>query len=452
MKILVMYEKTRRNGFYRLVMLMTILMAILTSSDALAEGNKKDALIERMEALERRLERLETGSAIEHRHMMEEMRRHIDTLQRRLEKIDYRTVRLRAIEERTDSFSMGGGLTIFLQGVYGTAGVASGVEGSYSADLFFVAPAGNNGNVYFRANTGQGEGVTTGLPEMFAGPNADLELNRAEVELVEVWYRVEFPLLDRTRRLELVAGKLDPTAFFDTNDVANSETEQFMADMFVNNPAIEFGGDANGYGAGVVADYHCFTGKRFDITTRLGLFEGDGDFRDILDEPFVIWEVDLHSKEEDRGGNYRFYVWLNGMDHRDILDPDRTGLTNKGVGVSIDQMVSEGLNLFLRAGYQRDDVSSFDYTFSFGGELSGTWFLREADALAMAYGLLHTSPALRKSGGADRRFEHHMELYYRYTINDNIALTSDIQYVMNPGGNSRHAPMLLYAMRVQLSF
>ncbi len=428
-----------------------IFLTLLTPLSSWGTEVEKDALLERIRAIEERVQRLEQETAIEHRHMIEEMKRHIDTLQRELERIDYRTVRLKAIEEKIKAFSIGGDLTFFLQGVQGSK-VADGAEGSYSANLFFVAPAGKNGNVYLRGNTGQGEGVTTRLPDMFAGPNADLELNAAEVELVEAWYRVEFPLLDRVRRFELVAGKLDPTAFFDANEIANSETEQFISDIFVNNPAIEFGGDANGYGAGIVAGYRCFAGKRFDITTRMGLFEGDGDFNDMLDEPFVIWEMDVHRKKKGRQGNYRLYVWFNGTDHQDIVNPDRTGLTNNGVGVSLDQMVSEGITLFARTGYQRDDVSSFDYTFSFGGELSGRWFVKEDDTFAIAYGLLHTSPSLRKSGDADREFEHHIELYYRYTVNDNLSITPDIQYVINPGGKSSQGELFLYAMRVQVSF
>lgn len=82
-------------------------------------------------------------------------------------------------------------------------------EASYSGDLFLIVPAGPYGNVYFRGDVG--------------------------------W--TEFPIPDiRDKRLELTIGKMNPTALFDGNTVANSETNQFLADIFVNDLALEFGG------------------------------------------------------------------------------------------------------------------------------------------------------------------------------------------------------------------
>ena len=95
---------------------------------------------------------------------------------------------------------------------------------------------------------GQGNGAPI-VPVTFSGPNADLEFDD------NTFQDSRGVVLDRVRRarysgqkLELTVGKMTPAAIFDTNAVANNELAQFMADIFVNNLAVETGGDENGYG------------------------------------------------------------------------------------------------------------------------------------------------------------------------------------------------------------
>ena len=68
----------------------------------------------------------------------------------------------------------------------------------------------------------------------FSGPNADLEYNDPQFTLAEAFYWTSFPVPDvRDHRLELTIGKIDPSGIFDANEVANSETDQFMADLLL---------------------------------------------------------------------------------------------------------------------------------------------------------------------------------------------------------------------------
>ncbi len=439
----------------RIILIVAVLVSLMCALPVYAQDSDTETLKRRIEELEERTRRLEKDVLKEHTRMLEDMRLHLETLERNLAMVDYRTGRLRAMEERLEAFTIGGDLTMFLQAVADNPAGPDGAEGSYSADLFLMAPAGLYGNVYFRGNIGEGDGIVPSLPAMFSGPNADLEFNQPVFNLVEAWYWTEFPLPDtRDRRLELTIGKIDPTALFDTNRVANSETDQFAANIFVNNIAIDFGGDDNYYGAGLSVAYR-FTSiynKGLKVTGRVGIFEGDGDFKDILDRPFAIAELDVWRPYYGLNGNYRFYIWTNETAHTDPADPSANDLSNRGVGMSIDQEISTDVALFLRYGIQRERAAQFDMSISAGVQILGNSWKRGNDRLGMAYGMTRVSSPYRESTSeVDADYEHHAEVYYKWWANKNLSVTPDIQYVANAGGVSGN-DLFIYGARMQLAF
>src|SRR3972149_11517590 len=216
-----------------------VLVLGLMSSSAFAQDDRP-AINERMERMEKRVEELERVRP-EERGLIEEIKSHVETLEQELTMVDYRTGRIKALQEKVEALSIGGDLTLIVQGI--SAEGVSKADGSYSADLFLIAPVGRYGNLFFRGDIGQGDGISPFMPPTFSGPNAGLEFNQPSFELVEAWYWTEFDIPDiRDKRLEMTVGKMDPTALFDANTAANSEVSQFMADIFVNNLALEFGG------------------------------------------------------------------------------------------------------------------------------------------------------------------------------------------------------------------
>src|SRR3990167_2501656 len=216
---------------------------------------------------------------------------------------------------------------------------------------------------------GGGEGPPPLLPPTFSGPNADLGLNEPKFKLVEAWYWTEFAIPDiRDKRLELTIGKIDPAGLFDANAVANSETSQFIADTFVNNLALEFGGNA---GVSIGYRFTSIYDKGLKVVGRVGMFEGDGDFKDALDRPFLIAELDTWMPFYGLNGNYRIYGWVNNNKHTELLDSTKDNLSNQGFGVSLDQQVSNDVTLFARYGIQDEYVSKIDRVFTAGGHLIG---------------------------------------------------------------------------------
>src|SRR3989338_4759854 len=438
-----------------------LLMSFFSLFSFAAEDNAK-RLEQKLDALEKRTDDMEKEIRQEHKPLLKEISEHITTLEKDLDMVDYRTARIKALSEKVETFSIGGDLSFFLQGIgENSQGYRDKGDASYSADLFLITPAGPYGNVYFRGDIGQGKGIAPYLPPTFSGANADLEFNEPKFELVEAWYWTEFAIPDiRDKRLELTMGKMDPTALFDANAVANSETNQFLADIFVNNLALEFGGDANGYGAGLSTAYR-FTSiydKGLKVVGRVGMFEGDGNFKDVLDSPFFIAELDTWMPFYGLNGNYRIYGWVNNNKHTDILDSSKDNLSNQGFGVSLDQQVSNDVTLFARYGIQDEDVSKFDRVFTAGGQLIGNNWRRANDVICIAYGASHVSSKYKAASlgldgyAANASYEHYLEAYYKYWASKNLSISPDLQYVINPGGDNAKDSIFIYGVRMQATF
>src|SRR3990170_7613948 len=159
-------------GFGRLrsaaVLALVAVPLLFNAALAFAED---DALKKRIEGLEKRTQELERAGE-EEKGRWEELTGHVETLERELTMVDYRTGRIRALEEKVGALTIGGDLSIFLQGVLTNAeGLGKKADGSYSGDLFLIVPSGPYGNIYLRGDIGQGEGISPLLPPTFSGPN-----------------------------------------------------------------------------------------------------------------------------------------------------------------------------------------------------------------------------------------------------------------------------------------
>src|SRR3989338_1058562 len=108
----------------------------LLSSPAFAADAAQGSMSERMERMEKMVEELEKTKT----EGMEELKSHVETLEQELTMVDYRTGRIKALQEKVEALSIGGDLSLIVQGVSG--GGTNKADGSYSADLFLIAPVG----------------------------------------------------------------------------------------------------------------------------------------------------------------------------------------------------------------------------------------------------------------------------------------------------------------------
>src|SRR3972149_6893692 len=369
-----------------------------------------------------------------------------------------------------------GWLTAIAQGTIGSKDDSGKkndkAEGSLSGDIFYEASLNESGRFTIHLDIQQGEGLTH-TPGLFTspngnptGPNNDIEsFNNDQVHLDQAWY--ETTLADG--KLTLTLGQLDPTAYFDTNNYANNERFQFIANQFGNNPTIEFGGTGNFYGAGFRLTYS--PSDIVDIT--LGALDGDGNYSEMFDRPFVIAEVDLKPKLVGKEGNYRFYVWQNSLPHyrmdndddgnpinpifvTSVGNPFATlpagteliGNKNPGFGINFDQALTDNLGIWARLGIQDGDVSQFDRHLSGGLQLSGGAFGRPDDVLGLGLALTMISDAYKDTSSGLNSNELYAEAYYNIAVKEGFfQVTPDIQYVANPGGNGDRDSFVVYGVR-----
>jgi high affinity Mn2+ porin len=373
-----------------------------------------------------------------------------------------------------EGLSVSGGVTSIYQGSLKNSKQFGGnkAESTLSADLFIEGPVSKNGAFLLRFDAQRGNGLLN-FPRTFTnpssnpnGPNNDVEtwanqesLNLNEARIEQRWFN---------DKVKLTLGKMDLTSFFDKNAYANKETFQYIAQLFNNNPTIDWGGTVNFFGGGAVLEADLTD----DLSTSLLWFEGDGNYQNFFNRPFVGMQAHLKTHLlQGKRGNLRLYGWTRRTPHcRSAANPelflncelidtaDRVFIKNgnAGVGLSFDQEISDSLGVWARVGYQNPKVSQFDKAFQLGATVSGKSIGRSEDALGVAYGLTLPSNSY-KAGTGFSRPEHYGELYYKYVVSgDGVTtgfhITPDIQFVVNPGGNRNIKPTFAYGVRVQAHF
>jgi len=328
-------------------------------------------------------------------------------------------------ENERHRYEIAGGVTGVFQGSSGAA--AAGINGVFKSSMSFDAEfklrTSKSGKAYLLFESGAREGIDAHIPS-FSGFNDDADDN-FNLRPSEAWYEHAFGGKTRLR-----GGKIDITTDFDTNAVANDETEQFLSSGFVNNLAVEFPDD-NSFGAML------WVSPIDLLDVGFGFADAAADWNNVFRNPFFILEFGLKPKFAGRQGNYRFYGWHNGKDHERLNSSDDSYAANYGLGFSADQEVADGVTLFARYGRQRGTVSEIAHAWDAGLDISGKFIRREKDSLGLAYGQAVIGKALKSLApetGVDLGNEHRLEIYYRIKANRYLDISPNMQWVKNPAG------------------
>lgn len=372
-------------------------------------------------------------------------REEFDAMKQRLESLEKSSVVQSAESEPKwyDRFELAVGATGVLQGSSGADELSESgdkADGTISLDLELTANATENGAFYLHVESGSGDGLDGDIATL-SGLNDDAD-DDSNLRLTEVWYEQTLGDMFRMR-----VGKVDLTTDFDTNAVANSETDQFLSSGFINGLASEFPDD-NGLGAMLWVS----PSKLVDI--GVGVADANADWDNVFEDPFAIAEVDLKPVFGELQGNYRFYAWYNGKDHEDLSDGS-TDAKNHGFGISFDQQVTDVVTLFARYGVQRGEVSQVESAWSAGFSVAGSAFGRENDSLGFAYGMAMIGDDWKNIdsvNGIDSADEGHFEMFYNYEVNDHLAISPDVQWVTNANGDGNSDDFLVFGLRAQVSF
>jgi hypothetical protein len=291
-----------------------------------------------------------------------------------------------------------------------------------SADLFFTAKLAQYTTFFADVVALSGAPPDREIPSLtlLNGYTARL-VNQNELNLREAWLRTEF----FGQRLALSAGRLDLTNYFDKNAGANDETTQFISDALVNNQMLGLAVN----GTGIVADYDPKNAFNF----RVGFQQSNPDATSLSDSIYSLGEVGYTATPFNLPeGHYRLWYRANNGDLE----------SKRAVGISIDQKLTNHVIAFGRYGTQKltDDR---DHYWSAGLSFGQGFAFNPLDTWGIGFAVMDLA-----SGDNEKLTEG----YYNFHLTERLRLSFSLQHVLDtPGFDSRFG-YLLPGVRLQAAF
>ena len=421
------------------------------------------------------------------------------------------TTRLKAVEKDTLDMKKSAKLADHLEGVKVSAALATvaqkawglpeGLENgpsqlNYRGDVSVELPLSPVGDIehklFAHVRFGQGLGMNAAFSDLgyfSSAPNAlafrasGSNPDDSVAILGQAWYQAAIPVPfmgfkpHSRETLELTFGKMDIFGFFDQNAGSGDESKQFLNSAFVHNPLLDAGGetgvDANGFQPGFIAAYRNVTNKSEPWKLSLGIF-GSGkrgaNYQRSLTSPLLMAQAEKQLRLFDGlPGNYRLYAW----NHSQGNNFDGATARHRGVGVSVDQRVDDGITLFGRYGKLFKGELPFNQALTLGAEFDGSYWGRGADTVGVSTGWLHSGTAYRSGpngsscpGGYDamglcnsllttftpKGNEHVTEVYYRYRISPQFDLSPDFQVITRGSGNPDARVAKVLSLRANIAY
>ncbi len=369
-----------------------------------------------------------------------------------------------------DKLSIGGSLGVAgqCQEVAGLADAQNLCRGAvpFQPELTYN-PTGQD-QFYIKLGFAAGNGLNERSPFTLAPWAADMEdgvknINgRNRSYLLEAKYAHTF-MFAEDNSVQITGGIVDSTIYVDGNAYANNWYTQFMNEAFVNArnaflPSYDWGGAL----VWAVKDW---------TFSAVGLNVGEND--DGNNYNFYAAQVAYHLTTPLGGGNYR--VMYSGTS-RAFLDPTGVNLEKKeGWVLSFDQELGSVVGAFLRLGWQSDDaLINFSAQYTGGFDFKGSAWGRPADNIGIALGYLEGpswSPEVQAETVAPTDPEvvdgtveapaeaaqvlartNVFEAYYRFAVNDHLALSADVQYMKDKYREGEDVDGWIFGLRAVVEF
>lgn len=288
--------------------------------------------------------------------------------------------------------------------------------------------------------------------------------------------------LDR-RRLELYFGKMSLADFFDTNDYANSDHQQFLNWTADNNGAWDYAANTRGYTYAGYGEYddgpwalrfaEALMAKRPNqefLSLDLPVFraenaEADWSYAAKSNGTIRVLFFDSHA----RMGSFAnaLAAWHAGRTPQPDVNAVTIPAAEYGFAANWQQALGAHLGLFARAGWNDGVQESYSYTevnnaLEVGAQIAGQLWGRQKDhagVAAMSNGISHAHQQYLAAGGLGFQLgdggltygrEQIEELYYNLHVWRWIALAPDVQFFNNPGYNRARGPLVVYGLRVHV--
>jgi porin len=329
------------------------------------------------------------------------------------------------------------------------------------------------GRIYTLTEGGFGDGLDGAdkIGDLF-GVNANA-IGHRSIDLIETWYEqalLDGKLMIRTGKIDLTGGfecKGCPVSF-DGNSYANDETSQFMNGGFVNNPTIPFADN----GLGLVVHYNPVDW----LYASLGAADAQADVREtgfntaFHGEDYFTYLFEFGAVPEFKSstgplvGAYRFGLWYDPQPKEIYLNDlggrrrPRYRRDDVGFYLSFDQMIlrestesDQGLGLFFRYGFAHGEVNEIEHFWSLGGQYKGLINGRDDDVLGLGVAQGMISDEVRHIAERAGR-ETVFELYYNIQIAKGLAISPDVQVILDPGGRDDNRNAVVLGIRLQMNF
>jgi porin len=315
--------------------------------------------------------------------------------------------------------------TVQCQEIDGASNGPDRCEGGFpfQPEISFNAEGANS--AFVKLGFAADNGLNLVSPFALASWAADLEDDVKKINgrnrdhILTAWYRRRFALGNDTN-LAVTGGLIDATDYLDDNAFANDEYGQFMNEAFVNAPTAFL----PSYDWGGVVEFDRGSWSFRALVMQVGENDDGNAYT------FFGGQAAYTRNTSFGEGTYRVVV---GGTNSKFLDP--MGVRQERLSqitLSVDQQLGETVGIFIRFGWQDDAAAiTYDALYSGGLSINGRLWGRSGDTIGIAYAHLN-------GGNGDVNASHAGEVYYRFAINEHLAVTGDIQLlrdkVMGGGG------------------
>jgi high affinity Mn2+ porin len=293
----------------------------------------------------------------------------------------------------------------------------------------------------------------------------------------------------KTHRLTMVAGKFSLVDYFDQNAYSHDPRSQFMNWTLMAPGAWDYPADTRGYTWGAMTEWHepewavrgavvaePKAANQLDLDRRVGRAQGS-----TLEGEHQLHLLDGHK------GSARLLVFVNQADmgnyNQALTNAAQTGTTPNvvatrgygrtkyGFSTNFDQELNGTLGVFGRGSWNdgRNESWAFtevDASEALGLEWKPTALGRPQDRWGLAEVSNQLSGPHRRylangglgfllgDGGLHYGPETITETYYRFQVprHEQLFVSPDYQFVVNPGYNRSRGPVQVWALRVHAEF
>jgi porin len=251
--------------------------------------------------------------------------------------------------------------------------------------------------------------------------------------LLTAWYRHTFTLRGGST-LDAAVGIIDATDYLDENAYSNDEYTQFMNEALVNGPNAFL----PSYDAGGALLWSTGPWSLNGVIMKVDENDAGNDFT------FYGLQLGYALQSSLGVGNYRVIIDRTSDDF--LNDNGDSTHRRTAILLSCDQQLGDVVGVFLRIGWQ-DDAAAVNYEtiWSGGINITGSHWNRAGDNIGLGYAYLD-------GGSVDVSQSQVAEAYYRFVINDHLALSADIQYMQDDLRNRENPAGFIYGMRLTAEF